>query len=198
MHIYERLGVRRVINARSFSTKAEGSALPDEVLDAMRAASECCVRMEDLQEAASRIISECTGAEAGIVTSGASAALTLAAAACIARLDVARMNQLPDTAGMPNEIIVHRAHRNDYDHALRTAGARLVDAGFNYFTFPYEVEQAITARTAAMFWLGGSDEGVLPLDQFTSLGRQHNLPVIVDAAPELPPAANLRRFVAAG
>src|SRR5262249_22563350 len=88
--------------------------------------------------------------------------------------------------------------RNDYDHALRMAGARLVEVGFNYFTFPYEVEQAITARTAAMFWLAGSAEGVLPLDQFTSLGRQHNLPVNVDAAPGLPPGANLRRFVAAG
>ena len=136
MHIYEKLGVRRVINARSFSTKAGGCALPAEVLDAMVAASDSCVRMEDLQEAASRVISEITGAEAGIVTSGASAALTLAAAASIAGLDVALMNRLPDTGGMNNEIIVHRAHRNDYDHALRAAGARLVEVGFHYYTGP--------------------------------------------------------------
>src|SRR5262249_24423214 len=138
------------------------------------------------------------GAEAGIVTSGASAALTLAATACIARLDVACMNRLPDTTGMKNEIVVHRAHRNDYEHALRAAGATLIEVGVNYCTFPYEVEGAITARTAAMFWLAGADEGVLPLAQFVSLAHRHELPVIVDAAPELPPAANLRRFVAAG
>ncbi len=198
MHIYEKLGVRLVINARSFSTKVGGCALPAEVLDAMRAASDCCVRMEDLQEAASRVISEVTGAEAGIVTSGASAALTLAAAASIAGLDVARMNRLPDTDGMKNEFVVHRAHRNDYDHALRAAGARLVEVGFNYYTFPYEVESAVGPRTAAMFWLAGAPDGVLPLSEFAAIAHRHGLPVIVDAAPELPPAANLREFLSAG
>ena len=78
MHIYERLGVRSVINARSFSTKVGGCALPHEVLDAMREASDSCVYMHELHEAASRIIAEATDAEAGMVTSGASAALTLA------------------------------------------------------------------------------------------------------------------------
>ena len=77
MHIYEKLGVRRLINARSFSTKAGGSALPREVLEAMSQAAECCVRMDELQSAASDVISQATGAEAGIVTSGAAAALTL-------------------------------------------------------------------------------------------------------------------------
>ena len=95
--IYDALGVRRVINARSYSTKLGGCIAMPEVMDAMREAGKSCIRIEDLQEAASRIIAESTGAEAGIVTSGASAALTLAAAACLARLDVAIMNQLPDT-----------------------------------------------------------------------------------------------------
>src|SRR4051812_22242781 len=77
MHVYEKLGVRRLINARSFSTKAGGCALPADVIEAIRQAAECCVRIDDLQDAASRVIARCTGAEAGIVTSGASAALTL-------------------------------------------------------------------------------------------------------------------------
>src|SRR2546426_2329727 len=97
MHIYERLGVRSVINARSFSTKVGGCALPHEVLDAMREASDSCVYMHELHEAASRIIAEATDAEAGMVTSGASAALTLATAAYLAGFDVTRMNRLPDT-----------------------------------------------------------------------------------------------------
>ena len=196
--IYDQLGVKRIINARSYSTKAGGCVLPLEVLEAMREASQSCVRIEDLQEAASRVIAEVTGAEAGIVTSGASAALTLAAAACLAGLDVARMNQLPDTAGLRNEIVVHRSHRNDYDHALRLAGAKFAEVGFSYYTFPYEVENAITERTAAMFYLAGAAGGVLPLDQFISIAHQHNLPVVVDASAELPPADNLRAFIAAG
>src|SRR5438034_11028325 len=143
MHIYDRLGVKLVINARGYSTKVGGSALPVEVVESMRQAAEHCVRIDELQQAASRVIAEATGAEAGIVTSGASAALTLAAAACLAGLDVIRMNRLPDTSGMKNEIIVHRSHRNDYDHALRAAGARFVEVGFHYYTFPYEIENAI-------------------------------------------------------
>src|SRR5580698_4415465 len=140
LNIYEQLGVTRVINARSYSTKLGGCAALPEVMAAMDEASRSCIRIEDLQEAASRVIAESTGAEAGIVTSGASAALTLAAAACLAGLDVSRMNQLPDTSGLKDEVVVHRAHRNDYDHALRLAGAKFVEVGFSYYTFPYEVE----------------------------------------------------------
>jgi D-glucosaminate-6-phosphate ammonia-lyase len=198
MDIYETLGIRRVINARSFSTKLGGAALPHEVLEAMRQAAGCCVRMDELQDAASRVIAETTGAEAGIVTSGAAAALTLAAAASIAGLDVSRMNRLPDTAGMPCEIVVHRSHRNDYDHALRAAGARFVEVGFSYFTFAYEVANAITANTAALFYQAGGAGHVMPLAEFARIAHEHGKPVIVDAAAELPPADGLRSYIAAG
>src|SRR4051794_41903752 len=100
MDIYQRLGVRRIINARSFSTKVGGAPLPHEVLEAMREAADSCVRMDELQDAASRVISDATGAEAGIVTSGAAAGLTLAAAATNAGPGRPRVNRLPDTAGV--------------------------------------------------------------------------------------------------
>lgn len=198
MSIYRDLGVRPIINARSYSTKLGGCALPPPVLDAMRDAAESCVRMDELQEAASAVIAQVTGGEAGIVTSGASAALTLAAAACLAGFDAGRMNRLPDTDGIPNEIVVHRSHRNDYDHALRTAGARFVEVGFSYYTFPYEIDQAITDRTVALYYQAGGDGTVMPLDEFTSLAHRREKPVIVDAAAELPPAANLRAYIEAG
>ena len=198
MHVYEKLGVRQLINGRSFSTKAGGCPLPSEVLDAMRQAGECCVRMDELQTAASDRIAKATGAEAGIVTSGAAAALTLGAAACLARLDVTRMNRLPDTAGMPDEFVAHRAHRNDYDHAVRAAGARFVEVGFGYYTFAYEVEAAITARTAALYYEAGADQGVLPLDRYVEIAHRHGLPVLVDAAAEMPPSHNLKGFIGAG
>jgi len=198
VQIYEKLGVRPLINARSFSTKAGGCALPREVLEAMSQAAECCVRMDELQAAASDVISRATGAEAGIVTSGAAAALTLGAAACLAGLDVNRMNRLPDTDGMPDEFIVHRAHRNDYDHAVRASGARFVEVGFGYYTFAYEVAAAITNRTAAMYYQAGVSQGVLPLDEYAEIAHRHGLPVLVDAAAEMPPAFNLKGFSGAG
>ncbi|MFN7996507.1 MAG: aminotransferase class V-fold PLP-dependent enzyme [Bryobacteraceae bacterium] len=197
-HVYEKLGVRPLINGRSYSTKAGGCPLPTEVLDAMRQAGEFCVRMDELQSAASEGIARATGADAGIVTSGAAAALTLGAAACLARLDVNRMNRLPMTDGMPHEFITHRSHRNDYDHAVRAAGAKFVEVGFDYYTFPYEVEAAITDRTAGMYYQAGANEGVLSLEEFAAIAHRHKLPVLVDAAAELPPASNLKAFVSAG
>lgn len=198
MNIYERFGIRPLINGRSFSTKAGGCSLPQEVTDAMREAAECCVRIDELQAAAGKLIARATDAEAGIVTSGAAAALTLGAAACLARFDVNRMNRLPDTTGMPDQFIVHRAHRNDYDHAVRAAGAKFVEVGFDYYTFAYEIDAAITSQTAGFYYQAGADQGVLPLDEYASIAHRHGLPVLVDAAAEMPPAANLKSFIAAG
>ena len=95
-------------------------------LDAMEEAARYSVPLDRLQAAASRVIAARTHAEAGIVTCGASHALTLATAACICGWDVARMNRLPFTDGMPNEVIMPLHHISGYDHALQAAGARLI------------------------------------------------------------------------
>jgi seryl-tRNA(Sec) selenium transferase len=198
MSVYDQLGIRRVINGRSYSTKVGGCLMAPEVLQAMQEAAKSFVRIEDLQEAASRVIAEATGAEAGMVTSGASAALTLAAAACLAGLNASRMNALPNASGLKNEIVIQRLHRNDYDRALRVAGAEIVEVGYNYITFPYELESALTDRTAAVFFLTGMGERGLSLTTVTAIAHRRNVPVIVDAAAELPPRENLRNFISQG
>ena len=198
MSVYDQFGIKRVINGRSYSTKVGGCLMAPEVLQAMQEAAKSFVRIEDLQEAASRVIAEATGAEAGMVTSGASAALTLAAAACLAGLNASRMNALPDAPGLKNEIVIQRLHRNDYDRALRVAGAEIVEVGYNYITFPYELESALTDRTAAVFFLTGMGERGLPLTTVSEIAHRRNVPVIVDAAAELPPRENLRNFISQG
>lgn len=179
--------------------------MDDAVLDAMREAARASVDIGELQSAASRAISTATGAESGLVTSGAAAGLTLAAAACIAGLDVARMARLPETRGLPNEILMPRTHRNAYDHALRAAGAVLVDIGHNdrgtgagiRGLEGWEIEAAITPATVA-FAFAATPENAGDLPVIVALCRKHGLKVIVDAAAQLPPASNLRAFVAAG
>ncbi len=198
MTVYDKLNVKRAINARSYSTKSGGCRLPSEVVEAMAAASRSCVCIDELQQAASRVIARVTGAEAGIVTSGGAAALTLAAAACMAGLDVAKMEQLPDTSDTNNEIVMHRAHRNDYDHALRLAGACLMEVGFFYQTFRHDVERAINSRTAALFYLADGGEGVLPLDIFVGIAHRREIPVIVDASAVISPSGDLRRYIDLG
>ncbi|MGH2458486.1 MAG: aminotransferase class V-fold PLP-dependent enzyme [Chloroflexota bacterium] len=200
---YEELGIRPLINAAGTQTRFGGAPLPSEVVAAMADASTACVRMEELQEAAGRVIAEITGAEAGYVTSGAAAGLTLGLAACLAGFDPARMDRLPDTTGMPDEVVVQRAHRNAYDHAVRAAGARFVEVGYLGYpgaggTHPWQIEAAIGERTAAVYWAVIEARGVVPLDEVCRIAHRHGKPVVVDAAAALPPADNLRRFIAEG
>lgn len=205
MDILTRLGVVRRINVAGTLTRLGGSLMEPEVLQAMAQAASASVDIAGLQTAASSVIARVTGAQAGIVTSGASAGLTLATAACLARWDVTRMAALPDTRGMPNQVLMARNHRNSYDHAIRLAGADIIDIGHNdrgtnagiRGLEPWEIEAAINERTVAMCFVATAhtaDElpGVL------EVLHARGLPVIVDAAAQLPPRANLQRFIAAG
>src|SRR5919201_644824 len=155
--IYAALGVKRRINAAGTLTRLGGALMDEEVVAAMTAAARSSVDIGELQAAASRTITRVTGAEAGIVTTGAAAALTLAAAAAMTRWDIVRMAALPNTEGFPNEILLPRTHHTGYAHALRASGARLVDLGHNdrgtgagvRGIESWEIEAAITPRTAA-------------------------------------------------
>ncbi len=204
-NICERLGVRRWINAGGYLTRLGGAPLAPEVLDAMRAISRQSVDLSELQAAASAAITPHTGTDAAIVTSGAAAALTLASAAAIAGLDTARMDRLPDTAGIANEIVMHRGHRSSYDHAIRAAGTRIVEFGVNDIGLDagfrgieaWDAEATITEATVA-FAFAASPHNLHELETVATVADRHGLPVIVDAAPWLPPAENLRRFADAG
>lgn len=203
--IYATLGVPRRINAAGTLTRLGGSLMEPEVLQAMVDAAGASVDIAELQAAASRVIARATGAQAGIVTSGAAAALTLASAACMARWDVARMAALPDTRGMANRVLMARTHRNSYDHAARLAGAQIVDIGHNdrgtgagiRGLEAWELEAAIDDDTAAFLFVATTQTmDDLPMVVATLHARK--LPVIVDAAAQLPPKSNLRKFISAG
>ncbi len=204
-NVYERLGVRVIINANGPATRLSGSLLSPEVAEAMREASQSCVDIAELQARAGEVIAELTGAEAGYVTSGAAAGLLLGTAACVTGSDPGRMNRLPDTTGMKNQVIIPRSHRNFYDHAVRSAGVQLVEVGIpDRFsgagvrdTEAWEIGDAINAQTAAVLYVA-QRHAVPPLRRVTEIAHRHGVPVLVDAAGQLPPADNLRRFIAEG
>lgn len=203
MGFYDDLGVRPVVNAAGSLTRLGGNRVSPEVMAAMADAARSNVVMDELQEAAGKVIADATGAEAGYVVAGAAAGLTLAAAACMAGLDPAAMDRLPDTTGMRNEIVVQRGHRNAYDHALRAAGATFVEVGYLGYpgaggTYGWQIEAAITERTAALACPILDTPGTISLPEVAAIAHRHNLPVIVDAAASLPPRSNLRRFIAEG
>lgn len=203
--IYEQLEVPTVVNATGTKTRISGSLIRDEAMEAMVEASKSFVRIEDLQSRASEFIADVTGAEAGYVTSGASAGLMMAAAACLAGDDLEVMAHLPETHDIPDEILAPRTHRTGYDHAIRAAGATIVDVGSNDRHLgtgsrniePWEIEEAITDNTAAIFYLEKTYTEP-PLEVVTEIADTHDVPVIVDAAAEVPPVSNLERFIDEG
>jgi D-glucosaminate-6-phosphate ammonia-lyase len=205
MSIYDRIGVRTIINAKGPSTRLSGGFLHPEVTAAMTEAGTYCVDMTELHAAAGKVIAEVTGAEAGIVTSGAAAGLLLGTAACMVGLNSGEMGRLPDTRGMKNQVIMVRSQRNFYDHAVRTAGAQIVEVGLpdRYAgagvrdAEAWEIDDAITPQTAAVVYVAGGNAQPA-LSEVVRVAHAHNVPVLVDAAGQLPPAANLRRFNAEG
>jgi L-seryl-tRNA(Ser) seleniumtransferase len=203
--IYEELVVPTLINAAGTVTRLSGGRMAPEVAEAMRQASVACIDMMQLQAAACRAIQAATGAESGIVTSGASAAVLLGAAACLAGLDPGRMNRLPEVADGRREFVVVRSQRNMYDRAVVVAGGRLVEVGIpDRYSGPgvrdaeaWEVEEAIGPDTAGIYYLAQA-QSKPALEAVAAVAQRHGLPVLVDAAAQLPPAGNLRAYLAAG
>jgi L-seryl-tRNA(Ser) seleniumtransferase len=205
MSIYEAWGLEPIINAAGAVTRLGGAPMPDEVLEAFCAAARESVLLDQLQAAASRTIAEATGAEAGMVTGGAAAALTLGAAAILTGYDLGRMERLPHCDGFPFEFVTAREQRNGYDHAVRAAGARLVEVGFNEIvagagvrrTEAWEYEAAFAAQTAGVFYVF-DPHAHPPLAEVVARAHARGLPVLVDAAGELPPRSNLHAILATG
>lgn len=203
--IYARFGLAPIVNAKGPSTRLSGGPMDPRVAAAMVEAASTCVDIVALQAAASKRIAAATGAEAGLVTNGAAAALLLGAAACIAGLDPGAMARLPDTRGRKDRFVMVRSQRNQYDHAIRAAGAQIVEVGLpdRYAgagcrdAEPWEIADAIDDRTAGILYV--MDGASRPsLADVVAVAHAAGIPVLVDAAAQLPPADNLKLIPASG
>src|SRR5690348_1288006 len=127
-NVYKALGVKTVINCRGTWTYLSGSLEFPEVRQAQIEASHYFINVIELQRAVGRRLSELTGAESGMVTSGAAGAMAAASAACMAGTDDKRIWQLPDTTGLKHEVVMVGG-RSAFDSAIRLTGAKLVQIG---------------------------------------------------------------------
>jgi D-glucosaminate-6-phosphate ammonia-lyase len=193
---YADLGVSPIINGVGPATRLGGLDLSPRVLEAMASAVQRPVRMDELQVAAGRRLAELLEAPAAYVTTGAAAALQLAASAVMTGGRPELADRLPDTAGMPNEFIVQHDHRDPYDRAIEAAGGRLVLVGYPGTTRTYEITAAIGPRTASLLFRPGRSG--LPLPALAEIAEAHALPVLVDAALHVPPVERIRELFAAG
>src|SRR5688572_1808021 len=193
---YDALGVAPVINVSATLTRLGGSRMPKPVMDAMAAGTEAFVDLVELQRRAGERIAELTGNEACYICSGAAAGIAIAVAACVTGTDPAAIARLPHFDGPPAEVVIHRAHRNGYDHAARQTGAVLVEIGMAHATQRWELEAAITPRTACVLYFAGAHyaTGALPLTDVVEIAHERGVPVLVDAAAQIPPVAALWQY----
>ncbi len=196
MSNYQSLGIRPVINAYATVTKLGGSLMPPEVISAMNEAAGSFVDLAQLQRRVGQRIAELTRNEAAYLTSGAAAGVMLAAAASVLYKYPQAAKSFPHIASFKDQAIVHRTHRNTYDFAVQQIGMKFVEIEPSVA----KLRAAINERTACIFWFQGAMNSPddIPLADMIAIGDEHDIPVIVDAAAQLPPVENLWRFTEMG
>jgi uncharacterized pyridoxal phosphate-dependent enzyme len=187
-NVYTRLGVKTVINCRGTWTYLSGSLEFPEVRQAQIEAAQHFVNVLDLQRAVGRRLSQLTGAESGIITSGAAGAMAAATAGCMAGTDDKHIWQLPDTTGLKNEVIMVGG-RSAFDSAIRLTGAKLV------LTYsPEELANAINDNTAMIYTTDLGEQ----LARVLAVAKDHKVPMLLDDAAGIPPADNAKLYARMG
>lgn len=184
---FAELGVRPFINAAGTFTTMTASLMPPEVMAAMEKASRKFVPLMEVQKAVGEKIAKMLGAEAAMVTSGAAGAICVGTAGCITGANQQAVLQLPDTTGLKHEILIQKKHRNGYDHALRTAGGKLVE-----IDTPEQFAHAVSGKTAMAFFANFLEpEGQIKAAEWVALGKKHNVPTFIDCSADVPPITGL-------
>jgi L-seryl-tRNA(Ser) seleniumtransferase len=198
--VFDELGLRTVIHAAGTITSFGGSAPRPEVMDVMALASQSFIGLLELNEKVGNYIAQVSGAEAGMVVSGAAGGVVLSMAACMTGTNPAKVRQLPNTDGLKDELIIQKIHRGGYSDMYGFTGAKLIEVGSINGTLAEELEAAFTDKTAAVNFLFGPGllQNGLGLKELSEIAHSHGVPVIVDAAAMLPPKSNLRRYISDG
>ena len=200
--IYRELGARPVINATGSVTLLGGSTPVPEVKQAMDDADSAFIPLIELQLAAGKVIAEAVGVPAAYLTSGAGSALTLMTAAIMAGDDDDKIEQLPNTSGMKDEILIQKRQRYWYDRCLELAGAKLIEFGTDEGTTEEDLINAIGPQTVAVHFFAQEqnplDPEILPLEKLIKIGHDKGIYVTVDAAGQIYPLENFGKYVRMG
>ena len=191
---YEKLGVTKIITAAGTYTHLTASTMPPSVQAAVARAARHPVHLAHLQKAAGEYLARRLRCEAAMVTAGAASAVTLGTAACVTLGNEAAGHSIPnDMTGLKNEVVVQKAHRYDYDHAMRNCGIRFVDV-----ETLQEYESAININTAMCFFYNAADHGNISREDWVRVAHAHGVPCLNDAAADVPPISNLWNYTHMG
>src|SRR5271154_800291 len=199
---YNKLGVPKIINAAGTYTTLTAACMPPVVVAAVQKAALHPVRLHDLQAKSGEYLAQRLKCEGAVVTSGAAGAITLATAACLQaanNMDPMAMPQAID--GMKNQVIVQRAHRYGYDHAMFLCGARVTEV----VTLD-DYKRACATGNAVMtnFFNAAEEEdgeagtAQIGREEWLRVAHEHNIPCHLDAAADMPPISNLWKYTGMG
>ncbi len=193
--VYERLGVRRVINAWGVATELGGWGQSERVTQAMEEANRGTVEMQELLRKSGDFIADLLGVEAAFVTSGGAAAQALSVAACMAGTDPDRIAQLPNTTGMKNEVVIQKRNRYMFDRCYTLTGASLTEAGDDDGTTEDDLDAAIGPNTAAVAYYiqPPIDDAIVSLEDTVALARSRGVTALADACSQIYPLDYFRR-----
>ena len=191
---YDKLGVTKIINAAGTYTALTASTMPPSVQAAVARAAKHPVRLQELQKAAGEYLARQLKCEAAMVTAGAASALTLGAAAAITVGNRAAIHNIPtDVSGLKNEVIVQKAHRYEYDHAIRNCGGRFVEV-----VTLADYEAAFSDRTVMTNFFNAAEQGDISREDWVRVAHSHGVPCFNDAAADVPPISNLWNYTQMG
>ena len=200
--IYKELGVEPIINATGSVTALGGSIVAKEVQEGMDLANDVYIPMTQLEKKVGEQIANILNVPAAYITSGAGSALTLAAAAFMAGKDDDKIQQLPNTDGMPNKILIQKKQRYWYDRCMEFSGGKLVEVGDKNGTTANQLSDAIDSQTACVHYpvyeQVEKDKNILRLEEVIEIAHGKNKPVSVDAAGQIFPLENFGKYVRMG
>ena len=191
---YQKLGVIPFINAAGTYTILSASTMPDEVQAAVALAAQQPVQLNELLDAACEYLAKRLRCDAALITAGAAAGLTLGTAACVTVANPPAIVSIPtEMSGLKNEVIVQKAHRYEYDHAVRNCGVRFVEV-----ETLEEYGQAFTERTVMTHFFNAAEGGQISREDWVRVAHQHGVPCFNDAAADVPPISNLWNYTQMG
>jgi uncharacterized pyridoxal phosphate-dependent enzyme len=205
LDVYKRLGLRPIINAAGTYTHLGGSLMLPEVIAAMNDAAQGYVPIRDLTKVTGERIAQLTGNEAALVTTGAAGAIFIGTCACIAGDDPDKAKRLPFTDGMKNEVVTQKLHLTGWTRQCEAAGARMIEVEYKE-----QMERAINGRTGMIYFLvadkhfgtyrdqSDAPGGKVSLAECVAIAKAARIPILVDAAAELPPPENLSAYTKQG
>jgi L-seryl-tRNA(Ser) seleniumtransferase len=191
---YDKLGVQKIINAAGTYTYLTAALMPPQVQRAVAQAALHPVVLKDLQRASGEYLARLLHCEAALVTSGASAALTLATAACLSLANNLKPEMIPEAVGnLKNEVIVQKAHRYEYDHAMLLCGVRIVEV-----VTLEDYKGAFSPRTVMTNFFNSAEAGEIDRETWLRIAHEHSVPCHLDAAADMPPISNLWKYTGMG